>query len=208
MDTVGVFNLIASIFSIVTGGVALALSIVFYLGGKKAERNSELAMIKIQEVTLSLSSLSMRMLNKVTTAMITPKPTDEKLTDILKAVKEGGQLSPSTDGDIKMDKTTIEQFRVDNLVAAYYYCTLTNLAYQTMLPQSIGETTGYEIVTSVVDQTRNDSRILKSWIDTTKDIASKISASPVQHLYQTTLTLEDSILSVVEHYATKENQTT
>lgn len=93
MTAVETFNLVASIFSIVTGIVALALALVFFFSAKKAERNSELAMVKIEEATAAISTISMKMLNRLTTAITAPKPTDEKLTDILKAVKEGGQLT-------------------------------------------------------------------------------------------------------------------
>lgn len=200
MDTVEIFNLIASIFSIVIGVLALFLSIIFFFSAKKSERNSELAMIGIKEATTSLNSLSMKMLNKVTGVLVSPRPNDEKLTDILREISGIGKLKINDEESSNFTKAQLEQFRVDNLISTYYYCTLTNLAYQTMLPSMIGEVADYQPVANMVNQTKLDCLTLQSWLNNTDNNITKINNSPVKFLYEQLSTLQSSVRSVEEHY--------
>lgn len=207
MTTVELFNLIASIFGIVTGIVALALSIIFFFSAKKAERNTENAVIELSESTKTISGLSLRMLNKMTGALVSPKDKhEERLYEILKSLTGRGKLEDDQEGDVSSTKKNagmLEQFRVDNLIAAYYYCTLTNLAYKTMLPQTIEEVPLYQPIANMVNQTRNDLKIMEAWLAGTDESEQKIQNSPVRHMYEEAKGLAASAESVEEYYINK-----
>lgn len=203
MSTTEIFNLIASIFGIITGVLAIILSLIFFFSSKRAERNSESAMIGIKDATTSLTTLSMRMLNKVTGALIAPRPSDEKLTDILREISGGGKLMNNDGEGTIFTEVQLEQFRVGNLISTYYYCTLTNLAYKTMLPQSIEEVASCQSIANMVNQTKLDCTTLKDWLKVTANIGQKIESSPVKHLYEELMTLQSSVQSVEEFYIYK-----
>lgn len=203
MDTIELFNLVASIFGIVTGIVALALSLVFFFSAKKAERNTDHAMVEIREATSSISTISMKLLNKLTGALVTPRPNDEKLSEILRVINGDGKLHTTNEPGSGLNKSQIEQLRVDNLITAYYYCTLTNLAYKTMLPHAIEEVPTFQYVANMVNQTKTDCTILQGWLTNTEDNQAKINSSPVRHLYNEVVSLQPSVQSVEEFYINK-----
>lgn len=186
--------------------LAIWLSVTFYLNSKNAERNAAISVNKIEEATRTLSNLSLRMINRLTTAIITPKPTDEKLSDILREVKntgllvEGEEISGAT-------KAQLEQFRIDNLIAAFYYCGLTNISTQFFLPSTIGDIIGNEGITNIIDQSKNDYDILKSWILGSDKIELKIISSPVKHMYEQAISWDTDIKSTSEYYAAKDSET-
>ena len=93
--------------------------------------------------------------------------------------------------------------RVDNLIAALYYCGVSNLATQLKLPESIEETESPpgSDTANFVDQSYADFKVLQSWINGTPDIQNKLTKSPVKHLYDNILAISDSVRSSREFYA-------
>ena len=202
LTTIDIFNLIASISSIILAVVAIVLSLVFYFGSRSAEISARLAVGRIEQTTDTLNSLSMRMLNKVTTAILAPRPLDEKLLEIIQSNTKTGLtevVEPKHPTEAQL-----EQLRIDNLIAALYYSCMTNLAYQAYLPSNIGETTGMKVIADMVDQSKADFGILNTWMLNTENYVQKINDSPVKHMYDKVIELSQGVLSVREHFTMKE----
>lgn len=205
MNSIEWINLVASIFGIVTGIVALVLSIVFFFSAKSAERNTEKAVLELAEATKTISTLSLRMLNKMTEALIAPKDKTEELLDkFLHNQDSRANLSGDQDGVLSsVSKKELEQFRIDNLITAYYYCTITNLAYSSMLPSTIQEVPFSQTIANMVNQTKNDVTIMRAWLDNSDQIQVKLAQSPVRHLYEEASKLSTSVRSIEEFYINK-----
>jgi hypothetical protein len=202
MNPVEVFNLVASIFSIVTGVVALSLSVVFFLSAKKAETNTNQYMVEIKSATSQLSRLSMRLLDRLTTALVAPRPTEERLVDALRDVSNLKTLSESSTDEIdsKTTKAQLEQFRVDNLVTAFYYAATTNITTQGLMPAAPDDSDSYKIYKYGLDQSQSDFKTMSSWILNTDEYEKKLAASPVKHLYDRARAAEVNVKSTEQYY--------
>lgn len=149
-------NLIAAIASIILAGLAIWLSIVFFRSSTQAEKNTEIAINKIGDATDTLSRLSMRMIGRLTNALVTTRPVEERTEELFKQAKRGGLLKELEEDD-NPTKARLEQFRVDNL-------------------------------------------ILRGWLSNTVNGVQKIQDSPVKHMYENVVAVEDTIRSVREYY--------
>ncbi len=204
LTTLDLINLVGSISAIILSILAIALSIAFFIASKNAEKETALSIGKIDNTTGTLNTLSLKMINRLTTAIITPKATDEKISDIIREVKNTGLLEqPDETGTL--NKEQIEQLRVDNLIAAFYYAGLTNLALQYHLPATIGGTNEDGYIANLIDQSKTDYNILKTWINATADANQKLNDSPVKHMYDLAITWDEAVKSTREYYAAKEN---
>lgn len=207
ITTLDLINLIASISSIFLAIIAIVLSLVFFFGNKRTERDMTLSIGEIKNTTATLDKLSLRMLNRVTTALVTRNDSEEKIHEVIREAKKTGLLEAGDDSS-DATKEELEQARVDNLIAALYYCGLTNLSSQTFLPTNIGGTENNEWVPNIVDQSKNDYEILKSWIHGSKNYDKKIDRSAVKHMYEIAISWDNEVKTTREYYASKENQPT
>jgi len=206
MSGLEAIGLIASIASIALAWVAIKFSLHFYDKSKEAETNTTLAINKIQEATDTLKNISMRLLTRMTTALIESRPVDEKLVEALGGIKSGGQLEDIDESSrpSQADLEQVEQMRIDNLIAALYYCALTNLATQNYLPQTIKETERVPELANILDQSKNDYTLLLQWLNNTLNKDMKINQSPVNNLYQSAISWAPNIKSVRDYYTEKE----
>lgn len=201
MSTLDIFNLIASIFSIITGAVALALAVAFYFNAKSAETNANQAMVEIKSATSQLSKLSMRLLDRLASALVAPRPTEEKLIATLQNLTDKSSLSSAEDEDIaKASKPALEQFRVDNLIAAAYYAAVSNVTTQALMPLEPDDSEIYHTYKNGLDQSAADFEILKTWLLNTAHYERKINLSPVKHLYERLKGAEGHIKNTEDFY--------
>lgn len=208
LSVLDVVSLVAAIVSIIIALGGVALAITFFLSAKKSEQNQAASVLKIDESTKTLSRLSLKMLDRLTAAVISPRPTDEKISEILKSVNAAGTLNPDEDLGLPTTKKELEQMRVDNLITACFYCGATNIMSQGYLPTSIELTTLDLDTANLIDQSKNDFLILKTWLENTPDVNEKIQNSAVAHLYNLILSIEPNVKSIREYYASKESETT
>lgn len=199
-------NLAVGIASFIFGIVALLLSIVFFIEAKKAEKNSAVTLEGISKTTTTLDRLSMRMINKLTSAIIEPSQREETLRALLMSASASGGLTSDSEPASGATKAQLEQFRVDNLIAAFYYCALTNISSRFHLPESIAETTDHEAVVRIVDGSASDFFVIQDWLNSTENIQTKINNSPVKALYDRTTPMINEIFNTREHYARRERE--
>jgi len=144
------------------------------------------------------------MLNQLTNAITAPKPTDEKISDIIREARTTGLKDTGDGNPAAPTKEQLDQFRVDNLIAAMFYAALSNIVLQDDLPVSIGGTEANVTIAAMVDQSKGDYMTLKNWIQASDQ--AKVNNSPVKHMYDYSLGWEGNIKSVREYYAHKENE--
>ncbi|MEO6761477.1 MAG: hypothetical protein ABI220_03825 [Candidatus Saccharimonadales bacterium] len=200
-------NLAIGTASIIFGIVALLLSVVFFFEAKKAEKNSAVTLEGISKTTVTLDRLSMRIINKLTSAIIEPSQREETLRALLMTTNASGGLSSSVlEPSTGSTKAELEQFRVDNLITAYYYCALANISARFNLPVDIAESSSHEAVTRIVDGSASDFGIIQNWLRNTDGIQDKIIHSPVKPLYDMTLPMIDDVFNTLDHYARRERE--
>ncbi|MBP9738789.1 hypothetical protein KBD20_03810 [Candidatus Saccharibacteria bacterium] len=188
-----IVNFIAAVFGIVTGIVALTLSVVFFFQAKSAERRSENAMASIKLNTEQLNKLSMRMLDRVTKAIIAPSPTEDKLVDVLKGLSIPSRGTFSNEADQEPDNTTspaptkaaIEQWRIDNAIAAAYNAAIANLALQTVSLMKIlnNDESDRDIFLQSLDSTKADFNGYMSIVESATNSTTRIDTSPLKDNY-------------------------
>ncbi len=197
-------NIVGSIVSIIVAIGAVVLSVIFFLAAQKSENASHDSLVRIGESTDTLSKLSLRMLDRLTRAVTNPRPTDEKISEILKAVSNNGILKEDEETSLPFTKAGLEQMRVDNLITACYYCGVSNIASQGFLPTTIELTALDQDTADLVDASKNDFLVLKSWLENTPSLSEKIQESSVAHLYPIILSIEQNVKSIRDFYALKE----
>lgn len=195
-----VINLVAAATSIILAFLAIGLSVSFYKSSTQSEKNIEVAINKIGEATDTLSKISLRMINRLTNALVSPHSTEFRAEELFKEARKNGFLKDIEDSG-SPKKSDLEQFRIDNLIAAMYYSGLSNMSLQTQLPPTIAETQNLSTA-NLVDQSKADYDTLKGWLAATEDRASKIQKSPIEHMYDNIIDIENSIRSTREFYAT------
>ncbi|MGZ6005363.1 MAG: hypothetical protein ACXWLH_04400 [Candidatus Saccharimonadales bacterium] len=197
-------NFAVGLFSIFLAIFAIVIAIWFFIEAKKSEQQTSLALKGIDDTTKTLDRLSLKLINRLTTAVTSPRATDEKFSDLLKAITPVANLENTDEVSGKFTKAQIEQFRVDNLIAAYYYCSLANISWQVLLPANISDTETDPTIANIVDGSKQDFGILEQWINGTDNAQEKINASPVANLYSQAAGWGKDVRSVREYYAANE----
>lgn len=201
LTTLDTFNLIASIASIILAVVAIVLSVLFYFASKNAEVKTTLALNNLEQATNTINSVSMRLLNKLTNYVISPNQTEQRLIEVISELKTA-PLKDTDEAPNNPTKAQLEQFRVDNLIAAMYYASIANSSLQMYLPIDIGQLPDAEVISKAIDQSKQDYFTLKSWINNAGD--DKLNNSPFKHMYDEALTVEPGIRNTAEVYASRQ----
>jgi hypothetical protein len=203
MSAVEIFNLIASIFGIVTGIVALLLSVIFYLSARNSEKNNDQLLVEIKTSTALLTKLSMKHLDRLTTAIVAPRPTEEKLVDAIKDLTSNSATVNNTEEVGKPTKAQLEQWRVDNLFTSIYYAATTNLTTQALIaltPNTPEYTETFQTYKSGLDVSAKDYRSIMSLIYSADDYEKKINSSVIKHIYEQAKAIETQIKNSDEYY--------
>ena len=89
-------SIISGVSSIVLALVAIWLSWLFFTHANKSSKDTEVAVNKISEATGTLSKLSMRLINQLTTALVENNRATGSLATVTKEANEEGNLPFST----------------------------------------------------------------------------------------------------------------
>lgn len=193
-----IFNLVASITSIILAILAIILSMVFFFSSKRAELQARLALRDIEKATKSLDSLSMKLISRLTTYAMTPSSTEQSLLDLLsKNLGPTTNLSESDDVPSNPTNAQLNQLRVDNLITAFYYASVSNVSLQNLLPPNMAQLSSIGGIVQLIDQSKADAQILKDWIIGSQEL---LNSSRLKHLYNEALALENSLKTVTEFY--------
>ncbi len=206
LTTLDVFNLVASISSIILAVLAIVMSVVFYFASKNSEVKTTLALNNLEQATSTINNVSMKLLNKLANYVTSPNQTEQRLVDVISELKSVAPLKSSDEAPGNATKAQLDQFRVDNLVAAMFYASISNTSLQTYLPPDIGQLESVNIIARLIDQSKQDYFTLKTWI--TNSGADKLDNSPVKHMYEEALTVEPGIKNTAEVYSSRQNPTT
>ena len=194
-------NFTAAVFGIVTGIVALLLSVMFFFSAKGSERKSEIAMTEIKISTELLNKLSMRMLDRVTKALIAPRPTEDKLIELFREVSNKKTNESTKENPTSADR---DQWRIDNAIVAAFYAATTNLANQRIL--TIEAQSGSDITTHTLfaplDTSKKELNGLIGIIDGATD---RLEKSPYKDRYDAVISAKSNILSSKEFADTLNN---
>jgi len=134
MSTVEIWNLAASITSIVLAVVAILLSVLFFFNAKAAESSATNALEGIKGQTSALQELTRRWMDRLTRAVTTVRPQDEMLMQVVAAITN----MPSTmSANLAPDRSHVDALTnstVHGYIGAYYYAALANVVVQSHLP--------------------------------------------------------------------------
>jgi hypothetical protein len=159
---------------------------------------SRLALNNIEKATRSLDSLSMKLISRLTNYVIAPNSTEQALLDLLsKNISGAAQLKGTEDLPNNPTTAQLNQLRVDNLIAAFYYASVSNVGLQLNLPPDMSHLTSSGVV-NLIDQSKRDAVTLKGWI---LESQALLDSSNLKHLYEEALTLENNLRTVTEFYA-------
>lgn len=206
LTTLDIFNLVASISSIILAVLAIVMSVVFYFASKNAEVKTTLALNSLEQATSTINNVSMKLLNKLANYVTSPNQTEQRLVDIISELKSVAPLKSSDEAPGNATKAQLDQLRVDNLIAAMFYASISNTSLQTYLPPDIGQLESANIIARLIDQSKQDYFTLKTWVANSG--ADKLDNSPVKHMYEEALTIEPGIKNTAEVYSSRQNPTT
>ena len=111
--------------------IAIALSVVFFLSAKKAEREASNALEAIKAQTKTLSDITSRQMSRLIKNVTEQKPVE----DILKIIVTMGGLKAPLGHELKTQE--VEQLTataIEGFLGSYYYCMITNILTQYLLP--------------------------------------------------------------------------
>ncbi len=192
------FNIFASILSVCLAILAIWLSLTFFIKSKDSEKKVEVSLNKIEDSSNTLQSISMKLINRLTSALTTAKPYEEKLSEIIKSLTSSGGINNSDESsDSSTSRKELEQMRVDNLFSTLYYCAVSNLATSSALSASrdVDSQTIKELGT-MLDQTKQDYELILKWINSTPKINEKIESSTNKHLYVSALSWQSKLVDL------------
>jgi len=201
LPVIDIFNLIASIFGIVMAVLALVLSLVFFFSAKKTERDTNNAMRDLKSSTASLDKLSMRMLDRMSKALVASNPTEERLIEVLGSIATPANL-PSVDSSEQepegpVSKAQLEQFRIDNLIAAAFYAATANMTLQKVINDLSEPERSDPNVTLInsLNQSAGDFSTLMAWVRISDNWEHKVEISPVKEYWRGTESVEKDVLT-------------
>lgn len=203
LQLIDIFNLIVSIFGIVMAVLALVLSLVFFFSAKRTERDTYITMRDLKSSTASLEKLSMRLLDRMSKALVAPNPNEEKLIDVLGRIATPAGLpsvgdreqEPESEG--RISKIQLEQFRVDNLITAAFYAATANITLQKVindLPEPERNDPNTTLIKGL-NQSAGDFVTLMAWIRNSGNWEHKVEISPVRQYWRGNEAVEKDVLN-------------
>lgn len=202
LTTLDIFNLIASICSIVLAILAIILAVVFYFASKNAEVKTKLALGKIEQATGTINSVSMKLLNKLASYVTAPNPTEQSLLEMVSKLNNANTLNNAKEPPNNPTKDQLDQLRVDNLIAAMFYAVVSNTSLQGYLPADIGQLEATNTIAQLIDRSKLDYFTLKGWILAS---GNKLNSSPVKFMFDEALTAESELKNTTEVYASRQS---
>ena len=201
IQTIDMFNLIASVFGIVMAVIALVLSLVFFFSAKKTEHETDIVMRELKSSTASLERLSMKLLDRMSKALVAPNPTEERLIDVLKNIATTGNLptvnETEQEQEGKVTKPQLEQFRIDNLITAAFYAATANITMQKVisdLPVPQRNDPDSTLINGL-NASGGDFETLVSWVKSSDDWEHKVEVSPVKQYWRGVESVASDVLT-------------
>lgn len=189
------------IASIALAVVSLALSAWIYTKSKDAQTETTGILGKIDGSIETLKTLSLDHMGALIRNAAKPKPAEKTLDDIVKILADGNLRGTDESADAgSATKAQLEQFSVDNLIAAMYYCAISNMATRTVL-QDVSEENlekNRDLV-GLIDTTHADYGVLRDRLRNTPKVDEKIKNSPVSHLYSQGVSFEENVIDHKKH---------
>ena len=206
ISTIDYINLASSLSSLILSLLAISLALYFYNKSKVSEKNIEVAINKVGDVANTLNTLSMKLVTKLTNYVTSTNPREKALLEIVREATKAGPLEEHSETSSNLTNKELDQFRVNNLIAALFYAGIANTSLQFSLPENISDTDDVKSVVEMLDQSKKDYFTLKEWINSSKK--TRVKDSVIKHMFSQAQGLERHIRSATELYAERQRNET
>lgn len=193
---------ISGVVSVILGFLAIALSVVFYIQAKGAEKETAKTLERIQAQAETLKDITAKQMTRLIKHATDQRPIEEILT-IITSVKN----FPDTNLQLHLQQQEINALTtqaIEGYIGSYYYSAVANCLLQFYLPdaQNFDETNQTHIFTkTMIDTSYNDFNNLKILFG--KINKTLVQNSPVYSYYTSaeqfwTPLVKDSAMCFVE----------
>jgi hypothetical protein len=199
------WGMVIGVSSLISGFVldllAIGLSVHFFVKTKNTESAVNSALAEIKQQTNSLERIASRQLDRLTRAVVQPRPETQEILEAIKNLPKNSladQPSPKPSTNPAEDR----EWLIKMQITAYFYASIANILLQTRLPEAIDEAD--PTIRQLVDRSYSDSMFLDKILN---GIApAELNANPLYPTYHEAATIwkpqvRDTVATYQRHAA-------
>lgn len=169
-DTINTISILSGVFSISISVIAIFLSIIFYLAGRKTEISVSTSLSKIETQTDALQKLSGRQIDKLMKHAFENNNGNSNNDTMLQLMSAFSQLPVTITTILRQptESTNDAQTIADLYAALYFYTAQSNYWSQYYLPKAADydETNEFDALTKrIVDLSHTDFAAVANWLE-------------------------------------------